>query len=260
MVVPLDQCGRQTSSRQRATVQVPHDVTDGSAMIVDQKPCSFAVAIFGEASQVKFVDMLHGESVDVSRGVEPMVDRGNMYVVDVEQQSASGPLCDFRQKLDLGHRGRAKGDVCRRILQQHFHPKNVLDLVHMGADMAQRNLVVGQGQEIVEEDAVVSRPRKMLGKEGRLIDRNDALQASEVLTVERRRAPDGEASAVILKWIVRSDTPETVVRGAAATHIILGVNFEKIELARLPENISGMFGLEPGASGIGGHDHTVGLR
>src|SRR5512143_986427 len=116
MVVPLDQCGSQTSPRQRATVQIPHDVTDGSAMVVDQKPGSFAVAIFGEAGQVKFADMLHGESVDVSRGVEPMVDRGNMYVVDVEQQSASGPLCDFRQKLDLGD---------------------------MGADMGQRNLVVG---------------------------------------------------------------------------------------------------------------------
>jgi hypothetical protein len=100
----------------------------------------------------------------------------------------------------------------------------------------------------------------MLGKEGRLIDRNEALQASEVLAVERRRAPDGEAYAVNRERIVRTDTPKKVMRRAAAAHVVLGMNLEKIDLARLPENIFGMFGLEPGASGIGGHDRTGGLR
>jgi hypothetical protein len=32
------------------------------------------------------------------------------------------------------------------------------------------------------------------------------------------------------------------------------MNFEKIDLARLPENILGMLGFEPGTGGIGGHD------
>jgi hypothetical protein len=62
------------------------------------------------------------------------------------------------------------------------------------------------------------------------------------------------------KRIFRPDTPKKVVWRAAAAHVVLGMNFEKIDLARLPENIFGMFGLEPGASGIGGHDRIGGLR
>src|SRR5215467_11876989 len=75
IVVPFDQRGRRTHPRQCATVQVPHDITDGAAMVVDQKPRSFAVAIFGEAGKMKFADMLHGKRADVSRGVESMIDR-----------------------------------------------------------------------------------------------------------------------------------------------------------------------------------------
>ena len=68
-------------------------------MIIDEEPRSFAVAIFGKASEMKFVDMLHGKGVDVSGGVEPVINRGNMDVVDVEQKPASGLLGDCRQEF-----------------------------------------------------------------------------------------------------------------------------------------------------------------
>ena len=63
----------------------------------------------------------------------------------------------------------------------------------------------------------------MLGKEGRLIGRNEVLQTSEMFTVERRRASDGESNAVNRKRIICSNTPKQVVRRAAAAHIILGM-------------------------------------
>src|SRR4029079_4209073 len=73
IVVPFDQRGRRTPPPQRATVQVHREITDGPAMVVDQKPRSFAVAIFGESGEMKFADMLHGERADISRGVESMI-------------------------------------------------------------------------------------------------------------------------------------------------------------------------------------------
>src|SRR5581483_11211047 len=80
MIVPLDQRGCQMSPRQRTAVKSPHDVTDGPAVVVNQEPGSFAVAIFGKACEVELADMLHGKSIDVSRGIEPVIDRGNMHI------------------------------------------------------------------------------------------------------------------------------------------------------------------------------------
>src|SRR5581483_1891673 len=59
--------------------------------------------------------------------------------------------------------------------------------------------------------------------------------------------------------IVRADAPKQVVRRAAAAHVVFGVDFEKIDLARLSENILAVFGFEPGARGAGGHGRAVDL-
>src|SRR5689334_16611780 len=42
------------------------------------------------------------------------------------------------------------------------------------------------------------------------------------------------------------------MRAAAAAHVVLRVNFEKIDMARLCENFFLVLGLEPGADGICG--------
>ena len=53
-------------------------------------------------------------------------------------------------------------------------PIAVLHLVDVSADMRQRYLVVGQRQQIVEEDAVMRGPGEMLGEQRRLIDIDQA--------------------------------------------------------------------------------------
>jgi hypothetical protein len=60
--------------------------------------------------------------------------------------------------------------------------------------MRQRDVVVGQGQQIVEEDAVMAGPGKMLGEQRRLVNLDEAPEPSEVRAVEPRGPADGEAT------------------------------------------------------------------
>ena len=123
----------------------------------------------------------------------------------------------------------------------------------MGADVRERNIVVGQGQQVVEEDAIVSGPGEMLREQRRLIDFDEALQPREMLAIERRGAADGETDAVDRKRIVRPDALKQMMRGTAVAHIVFGMDLEKVDPARLIENIVGMFGLKAGAGGRSGH-------
>src|SRR3954464_14480235 len=58
IVVPLDQ-GRRVTARKRPAVQVPHDIADRTAVVVDQEAHATAVTVLGETSEVKFADVLH---------------------------------------------------------------------------------------------------------------------------------------------------------------------------------------------------------
>ena len=66
-------------------------------------------------------DMLDRERIDIGRGIEAVIDRRHIDVVDVEQQAAAGALRDRAQKLDLAHRACAEGHVGRGIFEQHPH-------------------------------------------------------------------------------------------------------------------------------------------
>src|ERR1041384_2005658 len=98
VAVPLDQ-GRRMTARERPAIKVPNDIANRTAMVVDQQTCAAAVAVFGEASKVKFADVLHWKRIDIGPCVEAVVDRGNVDVVDVEQQSAAGALRHGAQEL-----------------------------------------------------------------------------------------------------------------------------------------------------------------
>ena len=57
-------------------------------------------------------------------------------------------------------------------------------------DMGDRLVRVGQGQEVVEEGALVSRPGQVLGNEGRLEALGDRGQPLKMGAVERSRRAD----------------------------------------------------------------------
>ena len=102
----------------------------------------------------------------------------------------------------------------------------------MGADMRERNVVVGQRQQVVEKNAIVSGPGEMLGEQRRLIDFDEALETREMLAIERRGAADGKTHAVDRKRIVRADALKQMMRRTAGAHVVFGVDLEEIDPAR----------------------------
>jgi len=70
-------------------------------VIIDQELLTLAVTILGEAGEVEFANAFYRKRIYIGRSVEAVIDRRNVHVVDVEQQSATRSLSDRRQKFNL---------------------------------------------------------------------------------------------------------------------------------------------------------------
>ena len=113
--------------------------------------------------------------------------------------------------------------------------------------MRERNVVVGQRQQIVEE----TRRRGWTRRDAQRTTPADrasieALQTRRCSRSSARGAADGQADAVDRQRIVRANPLQQVMRRAAGTHVVLGVDLEEIDAAGTRQNVLGMFGLEAG--------------
>ena len=134
-------------------------------MRIDQEPGVEIVAIFGKAGQMNLADMLHGKRIEIGHRLEAVIDRGDIDVVDVEQEPAAGAADDRAQEFGLAHGRVREGDIGRRVFEQDGALKGLLHLVDMVRHAGQRRLVIGQRQKVVEIDAVMRRPGEMLREE-----------------------------------------------------------------------------------------------
>src|SRR5262249_2345132 len=77
---------------------------------------------------------------------------------------------------------------------------------------------------------------------------------------EGRDAPYGQTHSVDRQRVVSSNMLEQVMRGTAVTHIVFGVNFEKIDATGARQNILSVLGLEANAGRRDGDAANVSLR
>jgi hypothetical protein len=96
VIVPFDQCRGMTAPRDRLPVKLPHSASDGPAVIIDQEPGAIAILVLGKAGEMELADMLKRKRADVGSGIETVIDRADVDIVHVEQQSAACTLCDGR--------------------------------------------------------------------------------------------------------------------------------------------------------------------
>ena len=115
--------------------------------------------------------------------------------------------------------------IARGVLDQDLAAEEILCLLHMRADHAERFLGVGQGEEIVEVDAAGDAPRNMFGDEIGLQPRDQRLDARQMGAVERAVGPEREADAMQAQRVVGAGSLEKGQRPPAA-EIVLAVNFE----------------------------------
>jgi hypothetical protein len=111
--------------------------------------------------------------------------------------------------------------------------------------MRQRNIVVRQRQQIVEENTVVRRPGEMLGEQRRLIDIDDAFQPFQVVAIERGCTADRQADTVDRQRMISANPVQEVMRRTARAHVVLGVNLEEIDAAGAGQDVVAMLGFKP---------------
>src|SRR5215469_8563892 len=109
-IVPFEESGGVAYALDGAIVEFPNRIDDG--MIVSVKN---VLAIFGVAGDVNLRDAVCGNTVDVSGGIETVILRGDVNIVDVEKNAAIGALDDFVEELPLGHFGDVKFGVAGDI-------------------------------------------------------------------------------------------------------------------------------------------------
>ena len=125
-----------------------------------------------------------------------MIDGADEHVADVEQKTAAGPARDLAQEIRLRPRAFREHDIGRGIFEQHRSPERVLHFVDMLRHTGERLVGIGQGQEVVEERALVGRPGEVLGNEGRLKALGDRREPLKMGAVERPGRADRQADAV----------------------------------------------------------------
>jgi hypothetical protein len=100
----------------------------------------------------------------------------------------------------------------------------------------------------------------MLRKQFRLVERDEVLETREMLAVEGRDAAYGQTHSMDRQRVVSSNTLEQVMRGTAITHVVLGVNLEKVDATGAHQNVLSMFGLEANTGPRDGDLANVRLR
>ena len=216
-------------------------------MRVDQQPRAERVAILGVAGQMHFADVAHRKSVEISARVAAVIDAAHHHVVDVEQQPAAAAPRDLRDEIHFVHLARREGDIGRGILQQQAALEPALRLIDMRDHAVERRAVVGDGQQIVEIDALMRGPRQMLGEQRRLVARDQRVERVEMGGIERPLAADRQADAMDRERIDRAQRGERGVGRPAGAEIVFGMDFEKAERRPFGDQTRAVLGLETDA-------------
>ncbi len=133
-------------------------------MAVDQQHCADGVAVGGKARQMNLADGVQRQIADVAQRIAAVIDAGDVDVVHVEQQAATGAADHLGQEGSLVHRRAFKLEIGRRVLDQYLAPQALLYPVNVIADTVQRGTVVGHRQQVVEEHLAMAGPGQVFGE------------------------------------------------------------------------------------------------
>ena len=188
--------GVAPSRRIDGGIKGPHGVTNRRIVGVDEQRQAGIVAVVGAAREMDFAHRLQRKVGEIAVGIEAMIDRADEHIADVEQKAAAGAARDLAQEIRLRPRAFREDNIGRGIFEQDGATKCVLRLVDMLRHARERFVGIGQGQEIVEERALMGRPCEVLGNEGRLEALGDCREPLKMGAVERSGRADRQADPV----------------------------------------------------------------
>src|SRR5689334_17949841 len=137
--IPFDQSRPGADAAERFAVQIPHRPAYAIAMRIDQ-----AQTIAVVPGEMNLTHALGWDRIQIAQRVETVVDRAHIYVVDVEQKTASGPACDLAEEIPLVETGGGELQVARNVLDQDLAREKVLRAPDVAAYDVERLLGVGK--------------------------------------------------------------------------------------------------------------------
>ncbi len=244
LAVPFDQRRDRPRSGDDALEQAPNRVRDGLVVAVDEQRRPLVVALLDMSRKMNFADRGERKVGQIRARRKAVVGRRHEDIVDVEQQAAAGAPRDGADEIRLARRRFAEQDVGRRIFEQQRPGDGLLHLVDVIAHRRERRFRVGQRQQVVEIDALVSRPGQMLGDERWLVALNERAEARKMRLVQALRAADRHAHAMQRNGVVATDGLEGAMRRTAGAHVVFGVDLEKAARLWAREDRLQVLGLE----------------
>ncbi|EWS62699.1 hypothetical protein Y695_04069 [Hydrogenophaga sp. T4] len=178
-----------------------------------------------------FARGMAGQFAQAALGGAPVVDAGDVNIVDIEQQATAGAVDYLAQEVAFAPGRADELDVGGRVLQQQGTPEAALHLVDVLAHALQRGQVVGQGQQVVEEHATVAGPGQVFGENGGLESLQQTGHGVQVGGIERVFAADGQAHAVDAQWIAFTNAGEVLQQGATGHEVVFRMHLEETHIA-----------------------------
>src|SRR6202171_4273372 len=111
--VPFDQRRLGTEARDRGAVKLPYRRGDPGSVSIDE-----ALPARIEAGEVDFSYRVRRNCRDIGVRVEPVMDRIDVDIVDVEEQLAAGPARNGGDEFPFAHRVVLEANVGGDILDQ----------------------------------------------------------------------------------------------------------------------------------------------
>src|SRR6185436_2937161 len=143
--VPFDECRHRTQTTARCDVKIPDLGRDTRTVIVNQK-----VSSGGMSGKMNLAHRVRRNCVQCVRGIETMIHRIYIQVVDVEQNAATAAVGNLCQEVELRDFGRAELQVTRHVLDKDPPLQDFLHLGDMRNDLIACSARIRQWQQIVE--------------------------------------------------------------------------------------------------------------
>lgn len=232
VVVPLEQGCGGAYALDGSCVEMPDGVEHG--MIVGVEDVLFELRVSGD---VDLSDALGGDAVDVVEGVEAVVLRGDVDVVDVEQDAAVGGFDDFIEELPLGHLGLVKLGVAADVFDGDGDLEEVLDLANAGGRGLDRFESVGHREEVVGVTSVDAAPAEVIGEPGSFGAAGEGLEALEVFAVGGLGGAEVHGDAVLDDAVAFKDLIEDLESATAVDHVVFGDDFEPVDDGLFGEDV-----------------------
>src|ERR1700681_153292 len=178
--VPLDQRRLGTEACDGGAVERPYRKGDPRSVRIDE-----AVPTSVEPGQVNLAYRVPRNCRQISVRIEPVIDRVDVDIVDIEEELAAGTEGKGGNKIPFAHRVVSEANIGGDILDQERASERALHGVDAIANERQRFFGERQRQEIIEVAAVDVTPAKVLRYRARLDPGDEMLQPCEVPHIER---------------------------------------------------------------------------